>query len=160
MNKKFLFLPLLLMALAVMAEPKLTIVDLNGQEQQFALSQLGKIVFEDNVMYLYGDDGTLLGSTNAENVGQIAVEGMEESAMSLTETNAANKIYVFPNPAQDALMVKGLPANQTVRVYDLQGKLMSATVTQAESTQINVSGLQNGTYLLQIGAQVVKFIKE
>ena len=156
MSKKLLFLPILLVAVFTMAETKLTVIDLNGVEQQYALSQLGKITFENDVMYLYDETGTLLGFTDVENVGQVVVE--EEQATALDNLNG--QLCVFPNPTRDALIIKGLPENQTVRVYDLQGKLMMATPVQAERTMINVTGLQNGTYLLQAGAQIVKFIKE
>jgi hypothetical protein len=41
-------------------------------------------------------------------------------------------------------------------VYDLQGRLL----VQEEGTQVDVNHLAEGTYLLQIGTQVVRFIKK
>jgi hypothetical protein len=52
-------------------------------------------------------------------------------------------------------MIQGIEA-QALRVYDLQGRLL----IQEEGTQVNVNNLTNGTYLLQVGTQVVRFIKK
>lgn len=142
----------------MMAESKLTVIDLNGIEEQYALSQIGKITFENEVMYLYDFSGTLLGSTSVANVAKVVVEDVQSEQIESQQFNG--RLLVYPNPTQDALIIKGLDADQTVRVYDLQGKQMLAVPMQTDGTLIQVNGLQNGTYLLQAGAQVVKFIKE
>ena len=52
-------------------------------------------------------------------------------------------------------MIQGIES-QTLRIYNLQGSLL-----QTEwGDQISVSNLPDGTYLLQIGTQVVRFIKK
>ena len=56
--------------------------------------------------------------------------------------------------AQDRLMIQGIE-EQPLRVYDLQGRLLQTE----NGTQISVGNLAEGTYLLQIGTQVVRFIK-
>ena len=66
-----------------------------------------------------------------------------------------NTIIVYPNPTQDILMIQGAES-QTLRVYNLQGSLL---LTQW-GNQISVGNLPDGTYLLQIGTQVVRFIKK
>ena len=45
--------------------------------------------------------------------------------------------------------------NTILRVYDMQGQLLQT----AEGDRLTVSSLSTGTYLLQIGTQVVRFIK-
>ena len=71
------------------------------------------------------------------------------------EGATASGIILYPNPTQDRLVVQGAEG-QTLRVYDLQGRLLK----QAEGTEVQVEDLANGTYLLQIGTQVVRFIKQ
>ena len=72
-----------------------------------------------------------------------------------TENVQMNSIVIYPNPTQDMLYISGTTP-QTLRVYDLQGRLL----INETSMQINVSTLNMGTYLLQIGTQVVRFIKQ
>ena len=50
----------------------------------------------------------------------------------------------------------GVPDDATLRVYSIDGELLAT----AQGTQIDVNHLPNGTYLLQIGTQVMRFIKE
>jgi myo-inositol-hexaphosphate 3-phosphohydrolase len=63
-------------------------------------------------------------------------------------------VVVYPNPTQDILMIQGIE-EQALRVFDLQGRLLKTE----NGTQMNVSNLAEGTYLLQVGTQVVRFIK-
>ena len=66
-----------------------------------------------------------------------------------------NTISVYPNPTHDLLIIQGVEP-QVLRVYDLQGRL----VRTERGTQVHVAELNNGIYLLQIGTQVVRFIKK
>lgn len=157
MYKKLFFLSLLLLnVVSLIAEPTLKVVDVNGHEQSYALSQIGKITFSNETMYLFAENGTLLGYTAVENVGKIVSQ--EPTATALN--NVEGQLYIYPNPTHEGLIVKGLPVNQTIRVFDLAGRLQTATVMQENETYISVNALPNGTYLLQVGAQIVKFIKE
>lgn len=156
MKRTILILPLLLLAVMARAEAGLQVHTLTGSDKQYAVSLIGQITFADNVMYLYDKSKTELGHTAVSDIDKIVFGEYVPSSVNDIEVSVA----VYPNPTHDAMVIKGLSAGQTVRVYDLQGRLLSATQTQAESTLIDVSALQNGTYLLQIGAEMVKFIKE
>lgn len=156
MKRTILILPLLLLTVMARAEAGLQVHYLTGSDKQYAVSLIGQITFADNVMYLYDKSKTELGHTAVSDIDKIVFGEHVPSSVNDIEVRVA----VYPNPTHDAMVIKGLSAGQTVRVYDLQGRLLSATQTQAESTLIDVSALQNGTYLLQIGAEVVKFIKE
>ena len=79
------------------------------------------------------------------------VESSKEENIEDVESDA---IVVYPNPTQDVLYVKGAE-NTILRVYDMQGQLLQT----AEGDRLTVSSLSTGTYLLQIGTQVVRFIK-
>ena len=73
-----------------------------------------------------------------------------------TDDAQPNTVIVYPNPTHEVLCVQGIPDDATLRVYSTTGQLL----TTAQGTQINVSQLPQGTYLLQIGTQVMRFIKE
>jgi len=147
---------LLLFASVIKAASGLTVIDLNGVEKQFALSQLGKITFNNGIMYLYDQSNTLLGYNAIDNVGQIVVVDDATSVEAVSDSH----LRVFADPAQQQIVVSGLEGSQTLRVYDTSGKLLLSTKTQADQSRIDVSTLSNGTYLLQFGAQVVKFVKQ
>jgi hypothetical protein len=59
------------------------------------------------------------------------------------------------------LFINGLNANESVRIYDFNGQLLSISTANADGIcQLSVASLPQGTYLLQVGIEVVKFIKQ
>ena len=68
-------------------------------------------------------------------------------------------IVVYPNPTDDKIFIKGAANEQFIRVFDLNGSLLISEKTSS-LTEIDVENLSKGEYLLQIGTEVVKFIKK
>jgi hypothetical protein len=67
----------------------------------------------------------------------------------VVETNADNKISLYPNPVINAFQVTGIEGTSTITVFDLNGRLLlSKDVTANEP--IAVSYLPNGIYLVSI----------
>lgn len=146
---------LLLIATTAKAVPGLTVITLDNTEQQFALSQIGKITFDGNTMFLYDQDNNVLGYNSLDQVGKIIV--VEDGTEALNEVNS--NVQIIMQPAQQSIIVKGLPGTQTIRVFNMAGNMLLSATSQAEQTTIDVSGLNHGIYMLQAGAQVVKFEK-
>lgn len=94
-----------------------------------------------------------MASESLDNIKEITFSNSVNT--NLNNVQSDNTIIVYPNPTQDVLYIKGMDA-QTIRVYDLKGNML---LTE-HGTQIHVADIANGTYLLQIGTQVVRFIKQ
>ena len=71
-----------------------------------------------------------------------------------------SSIFIFPNPVKEKLTVNGVKKDATINVYDLAGGLLQSIPAQENSTEINVSSLQQGIYLLRVGEQTIKFVKQ
>lgn len=65
------------------------------------------------------------------------------------------QVYVFPNPVVNTLTIQGVDENTPLEVYNLTG----ASVLQDKGTELDVTSLNQGTYILRINNQYVKFIK-
>ena len=65
-------------------------------------------------------------------------------------------VYVFPNPVSNTLNIQGVEETASLSVYSLSGKC----VLQETGTEIDVTSLHQGTYILRINNQYVKFIKK
>lgn len=160
MYRSILILLLLLqIPVSMSAEKALSVQSIEGAEKQCAISLIGYITFASEQMVLYSKSGELLGYTRITDIGRIA---FNESCATAID-NIPSNVCVYPIPAKDILVISGLEKNQSIHVYDLQGKLQNVQPVAGNmgaSTTINVSGLGNGIYLLQIGAEVVKFIKQ
>ena len=98
------------------------------------------------------ESGNVLAIEPLANIKQItfATAGISEDV----NDTIVNMIVVYPNPTQDLLIIRGIES-QTLRIYDLQGRMLKTEW----GNQISVASLSDGTYLLQIGTQVVRFIK-
>jgi hypothetical protein len=73
---------------------------------------------------------------------------------------AMARIYAYPVPAQDVLMVEGIEGEGLVRVYSMQGALLTTAPVVQGKAQVPVADLPNGNYLLQAGVEIIKFIKK
>jgi hypothetical protein len=150
--KKILLFFALVCSLQVMALD-LVVEHRSGAELQQDISLIGKWVFVGEDLQLLDKQGNVLATEPLAGIKKItfALSG----AQTATGNVEANTILVYPNPTHDVLMIQGIEA-QTLRVYDLQGRML----LQQEGTQVGVGHLAEGTYLLQIGTQVVRFIKK
>lgn len=78
--------------------------------------------------------------------------------------HAAIKVNLFPNPVKDFLTFNCSGTIETINVYNMIGQEVAMSKPQAGSAQVNVSGLQNGVYMVNVVVNGVatshKFIKE
>ena len=125
----------------------------SGAEEMQDIATIGKLVFVGENIQLLDKEGNILATESIANIKKIYFAPPTEIDTDVNDT-LVNTILVYPNPTQDVLMIQGA-ASQTLRVYNLQGSLL---LTQW-GNQISVGNLPDGTYLLQIGTQVVRFIK-
>lgn len=151
MKKIFLFFAFLC-SLQVMAL-NLVVEHRSGAELLQDIALIGKWVYVGDDLQLLDRAGNVLATEPLANIKKITFS--VSGSMTSVEDVQPSNIVVYPNPTQDVLMIQGIEA-QALRVYDLQGRML----LQQEGTQIGVSQLSEGTYLLQIGTQVVRFIKK
>ena len=80
----------------------------------------------------------------------------------ITEANGQTGLNIWPNPANDRLMIRGMVAKQYV-VRDLQGRtVLTGSSNNVDLVQVDVSSLAPGSYLVATdgGAMVGRFVKE
>lgn len=152
MNNRFILLVMLCCSMQLMAT-NLVLQKTNGAQQLQDIAVIGKWIFVEDDLQLLGHDGTILAQEPIKNIRKITL--INSGNLSATENIAIPNIVIYPNPAQDIFLVKGVEL-QTLRVFDLQGRLLKTT----DDAQVTVSDLASGTYLLQVGTQVVRFIKQ
>ena len=150
--KKIFFLTMMALCCMQVMAMQLVIEPQGGTDMQLDIARIGKWVFVHNELQLLDKAGNLLASEQINNIRKITFSDLTSDAENVPSENA---IFDYPNPTQDVLIIQGVQA-QVLRVYDMQGKL----VITERGTQVHVSDLSNGIYLLQIGTQVVRFIKK
>ncbi len=75
------------------------------------------------------------------------------------ETIKNNLISLSPNPVKDILTLTLPSANNEIKIFDLQGKLLLLQ-NVGFSAEVNVSMLPKGTYVLMVNGESYKFVKE
>ena len=151
MKHIFILICVICCSLQTMAT-NLVIEHRSGAEEMQDIATIGKLVFVGENIQLLDKDGNILATEPIANVKKICFAPPTNTNVNDT---LVNTILVYPNPTQDVLMIQGAESH-TLRVYNLQGSLL---LTQW-GNQISVGNLPDGTYLLQIGTQVVRFIKK
>ena len=150
--KKILLFFALICSLQMMAI-NLVVEHRSGADLLQDISLIGKWIYVGEYLQLLDKQGNVLATEPLANIKKItfALSGTPTA----TENVQTNTILVYPNPTHDVLMIQGIEP-QTLRVYDMQGRLLKVE----NGTQVSVGNLAEGTYLLQIGTQVVRFIKK
>ena len=160
MNKFYLLLNFVLaFTIIAKAETSLFIDYLSDEDAEIVLNVIGRVEIKDEVFRLISVDGTELASCNLYEVKKISF--VQSSTESNIVDNNSNSITIFPNPTRDVLFVNGLNSNDVVRLFDLQGKLiLTSTASVDGKSKMSVSQLPNGVYLLQVGVEIMKFVKQ
>lgn len=71
----------------------------------------------------------------------------------------AGSIRIFPTITRDMLHIYGA-ADAEVRILNLQGQLMYRTMLTADAETLDVNALPQGTYLIAVNGNVLRFIKQ
>ncbi len=61
-------------------------------------------------------------------------------------------VTIIPNPATDKIKVTGAFVNAQVQLYTAEGRLVYQSANETKLTNINVSRLENGLYILKINS--------
>ena len=126
-------------------------VSADGNKTTYALATVGRI----NVIA----DANSASMTVVDKDGN-QFAGYVKILFAETETSIEElgftQVYVFPNPVVNTLTIQGVDDNTPLEVYNLTG----ASVLQDKGTELDVTSLSQGTYILRINNQYVKFIKK
>lgn len=147
---------------ALFADFSMRIEYLNGEEYKTTISSIARWEIDgtNEKFRLVALDGTLLAERNLyDDISRIVIFDDNEGNTVKTEDNLLS-ISVFPNPTQEMLYVDGINAGETIRIFSLDGQMLLASTAGNVTISLSVESLSNGVYLLQIGTEIVKFIKQ
>ena len=158
MNKKIFLLGIVLLwigQLRAAEEPSLITVSADGEKAFYALTGVQRIIFaEDNTMTV-----KMKGETPEDDV--LGIVNVSFGMHDFTDIKAISTLAmaVFPNPVKTTLTVTGANADAKIDLYSASGTLLKTVLAQDNSTNVDVSSLENGIYLLRVGTKSIKFVK-
>lgn len=124
----------------------------SGAQSSQDIAKIGKLIFVDDEIRLVDKSGNVLA---VETIGIVRKITFVEDVATDLDSLQPTQIMIYPNPSHDIIHVSGVDV-VSLRVFDLHGRMLLAE----QGNQITVSSLPMGTYLLQVGTQVVRFIKQ
>lgn len=126
----------------------------DGNNSKEQMEKLSKIAFDKsgNMTFVYNNGDTKDFGILSNTQKIIFSEGV---LANVDDRSSASSIHVFPNPTEETIKVVGLADGESVKIYNLVGTL----VLVSQASEINVSHLADGQYLVVVGNSIIKLIK-
>ena len=155
---KQLLISLLLLCgvLYVNAQTEVTVMETNGASTTLVVSDLGKIYFSSERMYIDAGDGT---------VSDFAVSDIQKMTFNslytgINQQEHQSAVLIYPNPATNYIRIAtDEPQTLHVRLYALTGQLLSDTYCQPNE-EVNISDLPSGIYFVKVNEVTYKLLKK
>lgn len=138
---------------AANAEDELILVASDGEQKAYALTTVQSFIpqkTESPVFTTNFKDGS-----KEEGVKAILFCGPATDNQNVMNEISAKQLFIYPNPVQNELRIRGIQEDVEVAIYDMQGKLVRAQ----EGTKIDVASLPKGTYLVKVKDVALRFVK-
>lgn len=112
--------------------------------------------------YLFVDEAPFPGA-NYYRIKQVDVDGeFTYSPVQVATLAEPHHVTVYPNPARDMVRIAGLetPENALVEVFNAAGEQLPFPSDAWDNGLLDLSTLPKGLYLVRIGDQVARVVKE
>lgn len=112
------------------------------------------VLLETENEYKYDNEERLISAITKMFDGSVWMNLMKEETEYKSATGInTNKLQltVYPNPSSDYIKISGKENAATINIYSLSGQLVqSENIENLQSQAIDISGLQNGFYLVEM----------
>lgn len=128
-------------------------IDQNNEESSISLSEISRITFDSNNMIIHMANGTK---------AELPLASL--SKMSFTEKDITG-IFAAKNGESQVKLVGGTiyvnaPVGAIVTLYNMGGQTVKTVTASSPETQINLSGLTKGVYIVRVGKQSKKVMNK
>ncbi len=162
MNKKIFLLGIVLLLIGRLSAaevPCLVTVSADGTKNAYALTGVQRIEFGGPKCALC-PVYMVVARKGGAGIGDVTCISFAVTEPSGITNTQALSVFVFPNPVQSTLTVNGVDADSKIELYSVTGALVQSIFAQENATDVDVSSLPQGTYMLRVGEQTIKFVKQ
>ena len=102
--------------------------------------------------------GGSVGIPPLQSSGRLVVTSLKfDNSIALAETRSSGEWNLYPNPAEDWVVVKGPVSNKaTVKIYNLSGSLLLEQQLSPEEKRISIASLKTGFYIVELNGHRAK----
>ena len=166
MKFKFLrVLPLLLALIAPQAinaedeVPCVVVVTKDGNTDITPVANFDKIQFNPTTVAVVPKEGPEQ-EYKYSAVNLIKLNEMAESSVVKTALQEEARLVVWPTVTSSIINVGGTEASDRIMIFNLQGQRVFSTKSKGEVTEIDITPLAAGHYVLTAGKESVRIIKK
>lgn len=135
------------------AETILTVEYLDGGEKKEQLEKLSKIVFQNgNIAFDY-NSGETKDFGALSNTQKIV---FSDGVITKVDEKSSATVHVYPNPTAESISIVGKKDGEFVKIYNMLGTL----VLSIQESEISVSSLADGSYIVVVGNSIIKLFKK
>lgn len=117
-----------------------------------------------NIRFQFRSDGGVVGDG-------FYFDDLEVSVLSLSSDTGGNnntglqaallnQVYMFPNPAEDMVTLKGLQAGSPVRLLNAPGQVLFSDKSKGDTYVLPLHSLRPGLYFVQAGSETLRLVKK
>ena len=132
-------------------EVTFSILKTNGSTTSFTMNRDARIYYSDTQLMFFNGNETI--SFNFSEIRKAYFTSPQD-----VEEIDNQHLAIYPNPARDILRVNNIADNQEVTIYSINGAVMKRLIVSGD-TDINISDLHSGMYVISAGNMFSKFIK-
>ena len=132
-------------------EVTFTIMKTDGTTADHIMSSDAKIYYSDTQLFIKSNGETI--SYNLSDLRKAYFSTNDK-----VENIENQQLAIYPNPAKDIIRIKNLADNQLVTVYSINGAIVKKVIASGD-TEINISELHAGLYIIGVGNAFSKIIK-
>lgn len=176
-NPEIVTLPLRVTAFTAREENKTVVLNWkSAEENSFAIERssnggnfivIGNVPGKASGQYQF-TDGQPAGGTNVYRLSSISLAGRKEySASVVIKMGMIPALRIYPNPAANVLQLQlRYRGAETGSIMDMTGKriktieLPAAPAFTSLTLTVDISNLPSGSYVLEVGGQQLKFVKQ
>ncbi len=142
------------------AEMSLVVKPLSGAQSVTALAKVGKVVYSDDYLIVYDNDGSVVYRALFSEVQHVRYsdEAGQETPVDVESNDESMSVVAYPNPTSDVLHVNNADGD-CVRLYSVEGRLLKTVELSDGNASIDMSDYSAGTYVLISGNKVFNVIK-
>ena len=89
----------------------------------------------------------------------LTIKPEQECLLTDFQNTEKNDITIFPNPASKSIQINGLNEGNSIKLFDIQGRLLISKTASNWSTEIQTNDLKVGIYYIQIDKVVYRIKK-
>ena len=128
-----------------------SIVKTDGSTANYEMNKDARIYYSDTQLMFFNGSETI--SVNFSEIRKAYFTAPQD----VNEVEN-QQLSIYPNPANDVLRLSNIPNNQEVTIYSINGAVIMKLIA-SEETEISISDLRPGMYIVSAGNMFSKFIK-